>query len=97
VNKLTGNIDLVFYNRTNKPVTLEITDNAYKALPVKKVLNPAIKSSERKHVTINLSKQFGWYDFTIKIAGYDLFERRYTGRVETGKAGFSDPFMGRVI
>jgi phospholipase C len=36
-------------------------------------------------------------DFSIKVAGYDDFEKRYAGRVEKGKEGFSDPFMGRVI
>ena len=36
-------------------------------------------------------------DFSIKVAGYDDFEKCYAGRVETGKEGFSDPFMGRVI
>jgi hypothetical protein len=36
-------------------------------------------------------------DFSIKVAGYDDFEKCYAGRVEKGKEGFSDPFMGRVI
>ena len=46
---------------------------------------------------LNLRDSHGWYDFSIKVAGYDDFEKRYAGRVETGKEGFSDPFMGRVI
>ena len=29
-NKPTGNIDLFLSNKTNRPVTIEITDNAYK-------------------------------------------------------------------
>jgi len=97
MNKPTGDIDLVLANRSNKPVTIEITDNAYKTLPIKKLLYPAVKTAEQKHVSLKLSKQFGWYDFTIRVAGHDVFERRYAGRVETGRPGFSDPYMGRVI
>jgi phospholipase C len=96
-NKLTGNIELIMINRTGVPLKFEITDNVYKALPVHKILNPAVNQSGKMIVPINLAKQFGWYDFTVKITGSDLFEKRYAGRVETGVAGYSDPFMGRVI
>jgi phospholipase C len=37
-----------------------------------------------------------WYDFNIAIAGADRFLRRFAGRVEIGKNGFSDPAMGRA-
>jgi phospholipase C len=92
--KLTGNIEFIFSNPGNKPLEVVITDNAYRAAPVKKML----RSAEGKLVIpVDLSKQFGWYDLTVKITGYDLFEKRYAGRVETGQHGFSDPFMGRTI
>ncbi|MDR6292391.1 MULTISPECIES: phospholipase domain-containing protein [Inquilinus] len=32
----------------------------------------------------------GWYDFTIAADG---FERRFAGRLETGRPGVSDPAM----
>jgi phospholipase C len=44
-----------------------------------------------------LSKSFGWYDFSLKIKGNELFEKRYAGHVETGKPAKTDPFMGRVV
>jgi phospholipase C len=61
------------------------------------MLNPTVKTAEQKHVSLKLSKQFGWYDFTIRVTGHDVFERRYAGRVETGRPGFSDPYMGRIV
>jgi len=31
------------------------------------------------------------------VAGSEAFEKRYAGRVETGNASYTDPFMGKVI
>ncbi|RZL89201.1 MAG: DUF756 domain-containing protein, partial [Variovorax sp.] len=38
----------------------------------------------------NLKKSGDWYDFTVTS---ENFERRFAGRVETGKPGVSDPAM----
>lgn len=91
LNKLSGNIELMLSSESERPIQIEITDNAYKSHPIKKVINPSAK------VVLDLLKQYGWYDFTVKVPGSDLFERRFAGRVETGLSGYSDPFMGRVI
>jgi len=91
LNKLSGNIELALSSESDKPIQIEITDNAYKSHPIKKVINPSAK------VVLDLLKQYGWYDFTLKVPGSNLFERRFAGRVETGLSGYSDPFMGRVI
>jgi phospholipase C len=96
-NKLSGNIELILNNQSKIPIRIEITDNAYKNTPVKKVLHPAINNSGNMSVPINLGKQFGWYDFTVRIAGNELFEKRFAGRVDTGEQGYSDPYMGRTI
>lgn len=37
-----------------------------------------------------------WYDFSVEIEGVSLYQRRFAGRVETGRDGISDPVMGRV-
>ena len=95
--KLTGNIQIIMRNPTNVPYRVVITDNVYKSPPLKKVLHPADKNIDNVIVPIDLSKNLGWYDFTIKIIGNDLFEKRYAGRVETGEQGYSDPYMGRTI
>ena len=46
---------------------------------------------------LNLNKSFYWYDISVKIKGNDIFEKRYAGRVETGRESKSDPAMGMVI
>ncbi|WP_426668915.1 phosphocholine-specific phospholipase C [Mucilaginibacter sp. McL0603] len=91
--KLTGNIELVVTNLTNQPQTIEITDHAYKSNNHKKVL-PA---SGKITMALDLKDSHNWYDFGVRIAGHQSFEKRYAGRVEIGEPGFSDPFMGRVI
>jgi len=42
----------------------------------------------------NLSDSGHWYDFTVQSEG---FERRFAGRLETGKDGISDPAMGQGV
>ncbi len=95
--KLTGNISLTLNNSGRDRLTVLITDNVYKAGSIKKTLNPSADQSGNINIPIDLSKQFGWYDFTVTVEGSKIFARRYAGRVETGESGFSDPFMGRTI
>jgi phospholipase C len=45
---------------------------------------------------MSLSRSHRWYDFSATITGIKPFLRRFAGRVETGKSGFSDPLMGLV-
>ena len=94
--KLSGNIDLVVTNRSKIPLRLVFTDNVYKTRTIKKILHSE-GNDARIVVPVDLSKQYNWYDFTVSIEGYPLFEKRYAGRVETGASGYSDPYMGRVI
>ena len=49
-----------------------------------------------KNLTVNAGGSYGWYDFSVQIDGIKNFERRFSGRVETGKPSKSDPYMGRV-
>lgn len=90
---LTGNIELKIRNNGQQKITVEIIDRAYKAAVQTKVLNGGAQAS----VAVDLGKNSGWYDFSVKIKGHDAFEKRYAGRVETGKPGISDPVMGGVI
>jgi len=96
-NKLTGNIVLFMTNPGTAPVRVVITDNAYRTAPIKKILHPGMGGAGKTVLLIDLSKQFGWYDFTVQISGDDSFEKRYAGKVENGKIGYSDPYMGRII
>ncbi|GAB3258586.1 phospholipase C, phosphocholine-specific [Larkinella harenae] len=90
-NVLTGAVELKFSNLdAAKPITVEITDNAYKTAARTKV----IPKGGRASVVLDLSKSYGWYDFSVKVSGNTVFEKRYAGRVETGKPSFTDPAMG---
>ncbi|BAU53802.1 Non-hemolytic phospholipase C precursor [Mucilaginibacter gotjawali] len=91
-SKLTGNVEILLANLSAKPVEIEVIDHAYKSGTRKKI----IPASGKTTVVLSLEKSFGWYDFSVKVAGHDHFEQRYAGRVETGKTRFSDPFMGKV-
>jgi phospholipase C len=92
-NKLTGNVLLKFNNTTKSGQTIEIIDHAYKTNNHKKM----VAASGEAQLVLNLEKSYGWYDFSVKVTGHNSFEKRYAGRVETGKPSYSDPFMGRVV
>jgi phospholipase C len=93
--QLTGNIVLTFSNTGSEPVSLEITGHAYQTgariLTLAAIHSPGAKAS----VVVNTGKNHGWYDFSVKVKnGHPVFEKRYAGRVETGKHGKTDPVMG---
>ena len=95
MKKLSGNIDInILNNNRGKSFEIEIRDNAYKNKSIRKVF-AANKTSKADSIVLNLDKSFGWYDFSVFVKGYDHFERRYAGHVETGNSSFTDPFMGR--
>ncbi len=84
-------VELICVNRDPKKThTIEIRDHAYKAPAQKSVLPPG----KRATLVINTQPSFGWYDFSVFAADHKRFEKRYAGRVETGKWGVSDPAMG---
>jgi phospholipase C len=98
VKKLSGNIGLqLTSSHPDKSFEIEIRDNAYKNKSIKKVLGKnELTNGDGYTIILNLKKSFGWYDFSVFVKGYDNFERRYAGHVETGKASYTDPLMGRV-
>jgi phospholipase C len=91
--QLTGNIGFKMVNNSKQPYTVEMVDNAYKG----KAQTRVIAAGATALLEMDLSRNFNWYDISIKVKGAGLFENRYAGRVETGKAGFSDPLMGRAV
>jgi hypothetical protein len=48
-------------------------------------------------IPLNLSGTFNWYDLSVKVEGYQNFEERFAGRVETGLITKTDPLMGGVV
>ncbi|MGC4035207.1 MAG: phospholipase C, phosphocholine-specific [Chitinophagaceae bacterium] len=93
-NQSTGNI-IVVINAvgSSKTHSIEIKDNAYR----NKTVTRQVSHEKEQRIVLPLAKSNGWYDFTITANGEKGFEKRYAGRVETGKESSSDPFMGRVV
>jgi len=90
--KLSGNIELKLHNLSISNHIIEITDHAYKTNNHKKALTAGSKST----IALGLINSYGWYDFRVRVTGSNGFEKRYAGRVETGKPSYSDPQMGNV-
>ncbi|MFT3935419.1 MAG: phospholipase C, phosphocholine-specific [Chitinophagaceae bacterium] len=90
--QLSGSVEIVIDNKDTKELTLQFTDNSYKK---GSHLIVAAKG-KTKHV-VDLSKSFGWYDFTVRVKDYKAFEKRYAGHVETGQFSFTDPLMGGMV
>jgi phospholipase C len=90
--KLTGNVTLNLFNgEAARSLQVEITDHTYGNPKIIKTLQPGISQL----TVLRLDKSHGWYDFSVRAAGSDAFERRYAGHVETGTDSFTDPAMGR--
>ncbi len=89
-----ANIALKLANLSHdKAYSIEVIDHGYKTNNHKLIVNKKAQSS----LVLDLSKSHGWYDFSVKVTGVHSFEKRYAGRVESGKHSFSDPLMGKVI
>lgn len=87
----SGNGLLHLANSGDKSCTLEVTDHAYGARPRMEKL--AVDGDLT--LTLPIADNHGWYDFSVRLQGYQGFEKRYAGRIETGRDSISDPFMGR--
>ena len=90
--KPTGQLLLKLINNSQSAVNVEITDNSYKT----RTRTLLLKAGASQEILLDLGKSFGWYDHSVKLKGNSQFEQRFAGRVETGKASFTDPLMGRV-
>jgi phospholipase C len=85
----TGDVELHISSRLQSPCNLTVTDLSYKSGNHPFLLAAGATRSLR----LSLGRSHQWYDFNVTVAGASHFLRRYAGRVETGKSGFSDPAM----
>ncbi|MGH9613093.1 MAG: phospholipase domain-containing protein, partial [Bryobacteraceae bacterium] len=91
--RLSGNVELRVANLdASRDYTFQLTDHGYGGGQQAKTL----RAGEKASVILNLRRSWNWYDFSVRVEGFSRFERRFAGRVETGKAGYSDPAMGRA-
>lgn len=91
--KPTGNVLVNVVNTDSKPVTVIINDNSYKTGSLSKLIAP----NSSADIKLDLTKSHHWYDFSVKLKGYDTFEQHFAGRVETGIEGKTDPLMGGEV
>jgi len=92
-SKLTGNLLVSIANTGTQPVTVAINDNSYQTGSKKVTIAAGAQASQ----AFNLAETFNWYDLSVKVNGYDHFEERFAGRVETGAITKTDPLMGGVV
>jgi len=86
-------VNITLENFTGQDQYVEIIDNAYNSKSIHQVLPGAERSAG---VFIALNTSFGWYDLSVKVPGHDIYERRFAGRVETGRPSYTDPLMGNI-
>lgn len=95
--KLSGNLLMKITNKTpGQSYSVEINDNAYKKDKLTRHVGSQGSGKDVVTIILNLQNSFGWYDFTITIAGNKSFVKRYAGHVETGEMSRTDPAMGNV-
>ncbi|MCE7073043.1 phospholipase C, phosphocholine-specific [Dyadobacter sp. CY327] len=91
--KLTGHVVVNIQNLDAKSHSITVADNSYKS----GAQNKTIAAGGKATMVLNLSKNFNWYDFSVKVAGSETFEERFAGHVETGLVTKTDPLMGGVV
>ena len=89
---LTGNVLVRLENAGAEALTVTVTDESYGTGTVMKTVAPG----GMKSVLLDLQRSHGWYDFSMKAEGEESAVR-FAGRVETGRASFTDPLMGRAV
>lgn len=90
-DRVYGNVYARLMNPGPRPRTFVIEANAYFDVPPRE-LSVAPGAQIAQYWWLRGSAH--WYDFTVRVKDLPGFSRRFAGRVETGRDGFSDPAMG---
>ncbi|OQS43836.1 phosphocholine-specific phospholipase C [Chromobacterium haemolyticum] len=86
-----GDVYLKLHNSGRENCEFQVRANAYaKTDPQRVVVGP------QGEAVLNwpLKDSYGWYDVSVSAPVFPGFSRRFAGRVETGRDGYSDPAMG---
>ncbi|GAA4341187.1 phospholipase C, phosphocholine-specific [Pigmentiphaga soli] len=86
-----GNVYAKVHNGGKEDIQVAVAANAYRGDGPWTMTVPAGGMAEQHW---ELADSGCWYDFTVTGAN---FERRFAGRVETGKDGVSDPAMAATL
>ena len=91
--KEKGDIIVSFGNPGAQTCMLTVHDLAYRSGGPRKVEVPPGKMVTHRW---SLHGSASWYDFRVTSEAIPGYERRFAGRVETGRHGLSDPAMGTL-
>jgi len=93
--QLTGRVLLRVINTDGRRgYKIQIRDNAYGAKLVTREVKAGGSEGGSPSIVLDVRANSGWHDYSISVEGAEGYERRYAGRVETGKDSISDPAMG---
>ncbi len=91
--KNSGNLQLLLENKENRLLEIIVADDVYNVNH--KIIKLA--AGAKKIITLNLKKHHHWYNFLIRVNGFELYKKHYAGHVEIGKESVTDPYMGGVV
>jgi len=86
-----GNVYLEMLNRGTAACTFTVRATAYRD---DGPWTATVAAGEKAEQHWDLADSGQWYDFVVTCDADASFQRRFAGRVETGKHGVSDPAMG---
>ena len=93
---LSGGVILRLTNRdARRPFTVRVEDVSYGSKSRELQLGAAGTKSGQAEIVIAPGTNHGWHDLRVTIAEAPQFEKRYAGRVETGRESITDPVIGR--
>lgn len=85
-----GNVSVELMNGGTEACTFTVEANFYREDgPWNVTVAPRVMQS----LQWDLQQSGHWYDFTVRCSTDPSYERRFAGRVETGKHGVSDPAL----
>ena len=85
-----GRLKISIKNTGGAAVPVDIISRSYDKKHTKHTVAQGMEYAR----LMSFTDSHGWYDFSILAGGLDGFEKRFAGRVETGKESFSDPLLG---
>lgn len=88
-----GRLLITIANNSTVAISAHAADNSYGKQPINITLQPL----STKEIPIDLAESFGWYDFTLNVAGNTRYSQQFAGHVETGNLSKTDPLMGGIV
>lgn len=89
---VSGNVRLRLFNPGLQTITLEMTDNAYG----QGKRSISLSAGQNLEWVQDLSASNSWYDFSFRCSNDAQFLWQFAGHVESGKAGRTDPVLGKA-